>query len=136
MTGNVWLFNNEEVDEIAPFVGFVYLITNLVTGRKYIGKKVAFFQKTKMKKGKKIKYKEDSDWKTYYGSNDELIADIATHGHKQFRREILKFCRTKGEMTYFETKFIFDRDALLKEEYYNSWVMCRVRSSHLKSLMK
>ena len=131
----MWLYHSAEIKEIAPYLGFVYIITNTETGRKYIGKKLAFFSKTKQVKGKKKKYKVDSDWRDYYGSNDELLKDVERLGKDKFKREIIWFCMTKGEMTYLESREIFINDAIIKEQYYNEWVMCRVRKSHLKNLI-
>jgi uncharacterized protein YycO len=76
----MWTYKGEIVDEIAPYLGFVYKITNLKTGRMYIGKKLGFFSKTKQVKGKKKKYKVDSDWRDYYGSNDQLLKDVEELG--------------------------------------------------------
>lgn len=131
----MWIFEGTEVEEIAPYLGFVYQITNIETGRKYIGKKLAFFSKTKQVKGKKKKYKVDSDWRDYYGSNDELLKDVEKYGKDKFERVILRFCHTKGEMSYFESKLIFETDAILREDYYNQWCMVRVRASHLKKVL-
>jgi hypothetical protein len=132
----MWLYEGRETLEIAPYLGFVYVITNLTNGRKYIGKKLAFFSKTKQVKGKKKKYKVDSDWREYWGSNEELLKDVATLGKENFRREIIYWCMTKGEMTYLETKEIFAEDAILSDRYYNEWCFCRVRRSHVKRLWK
>ena len=103
----VWLYENIQIDSLPEdCVGFVYLITNNVSGRKYIGKKLAKFSKTsykivKLKNGnkkrKKIKSKIDSDWQLYYGSNDQLNQDILALGADNFRREILFYFRSKAE---------------------------------------
>ena len=97
-----WLYKGQEVDELPEdIVGFVYLITNTQNNRKYIGKKLAKFTKTKYrtvtlkngtKKRKKIKELIDSDWQTYYGSSDNLNKDITDIGIEHFTREILYYC--------------------------------------------
>ena len=136
-----WLFENAHVEALPEdCVGFVYLITNLITGRKYIGKKLAKFSKTtykvvKLKNGnkkrKKIRSKIDSDWQTYYGSSDFLKAEIAEQGVDNYSRTILQFCSSKSEMSYVETKEQFVRDVLLSDEYYNSWITCKIHKAHV-----
>jgi len=89
-------------------------------------------KKTKTVKGKKKKFLHDSDWQTYWGSNDELKDDIKRLGESNFRREIIRFCTSKSELTYFELKEQILRGALESDAYYNAWIMVRVRKSHLK----
>ena len=138
-----WLFENAPV-EVLPedCVGYVYLITNLVTGRKYIGKKLAKFSKTtykvvKLKNGnkkkKKIRSKIDSDWLTYYGSNDELNKDLATLGPENFRREILYYCNSKAQCSYIEAREQFRHQVLESDDYYNGQISVRVHGSHIKN---
>lgn len=129
----MWYYNDEPLIEIPEgVVGFVYCITNLENNRKYIGKKNAFFSKTKMVKGKKKKFKVPSDWPTYYGSNKELIADVEAKGEHSFKREILRLCKTKAEMSYFELVEQIDNRVLERDDYYNDWIMVKVRAAHLK----
>ena len=133
----MWLYNNELIETIPEgMVGFVYLITNLTNNRKYIGKKNFYFSKTKTVKGKKKKFKVDSDWLTYYGSSAELSADVESIGKENFKREILRFCISKGEFSYFEAKYQFDENVLEREDYYNSYIQCRIHKKHLTFLKK
>jgi hypothetical protein len=129
-----WLFNDELFDEtkIEDNYGFVYEITNLETNRKYIGKKLFYFSKTKQVKGKKKRIKVASDWQTYYGSNEELQKDVKSLGEDKFKREILHLCKSKGECNYLEAKEQFVNLVLEKDDYYNSWIMIRIRKSHIK----
>ena len=128
-----WLYNREPLTEIPEgMIGFVYLITNQANGMKYIGKKNFYFSKTKQVKGKKKRIKVESDWKEYYGSNKTLVEHVSLFGEDKFTREIVHLCKTKGEMSYYETKHIFATDAVISEKYYNDWVMCRVRKNHIK----
>ena len=103
---------------------------------KYIGKKNFYFSKTKQIKGKKKRYKVESDWKTYYGSNNELNEHVELFGEKKFKREILRLCKSKGEMTYFEAKYQFEYGVLENDKWYNTWIMCKVRKNHLTFLKK
>jgi hypothetical protein len=129
-----WQYNNTDFTEeqIQDFYGFVYLITNIPSGKKYIGKKFFYSTKTKQVKGKKKKVKVSSDWQTYYGSSDTLKQDVLSLGHDQFTREILHLCLSKGECGYLEAKEQFVRGVMESEDYYNSWIMVRIRKSHLK----
>ena len=113
----------------SEFYGFIYLITNTLTGRKYIGKKQAVFKHRKpARKGKKrreIVFKK-SDWMTYTGSSNDLNADIDTQGKETFEFRIIRFCTSKAALAYYEAKEQFDRDALLSEMYYNGMIRCRI----------
>ena len=129
-----WQYNKEDFTEdlIGDNYGFVYQITNLTNGKKYIGKKLFYFSKTKQVKGKKKRYKAPSDWKTYYGSNDKLNKDVESLGADMFLREILHLCQSKGECGYLEAKEQFVRGVIESDDYYNTWIMCRVRDTHIK----
>lgn len=134
----MWCDQNGPVPQTAPdgYAGFVYKITNIQTGRQYIGKKLFHFSKTKQVKGKKKRIKVESDWLDYYGSNDELLKDVEALGKENFSRVILHYCKTKGELGYLEAREQFDRRVLESDDYYNSWIMVRVRGSHIKGLKK
>jgi len=136
-----WLYENQII-ELLPedCIGFVYLITNNLSGRKYVGKKLAKFSKTtykviKLKNGKKkrkkIKSKIDSDWQQYYGSNIELNKDIEQLGSENFTREILYYCRSKAECSYVEAREQFTRKVLETNDYYNGHIQVRVHGSHI-----
>jgi len=129
-----WLYKDSDFAEdlIGDSYGFVYMITNLETNRKYIGKKLFYFSKTKQVKGKRKKYKVASDWSTYYGSSEELQKDVVLYGKDKFKREILHLCKSKGECSYVEAKEQFAHKVMESDEYYNSWIMVRVRKSHIK----
>lgn len=138
----MWVYKDEPVEEVDPsFIGFVYCISNVIDGRKYFGKKKLIFKKTSIKtvklkngtkKKKKIRSNVPSDWDTYYGSSEELKADIVKLGKENFTREILRFCRTLTELGYYESKIQFETDCLLyPDKYYNAWISSRVRRDHL-----
>jgi len=138
-----WLYENTEVQALPEdCVGFVYLITNKLTGRRYIGKKLSKFSKTsyrvvKLKNGnkkrKKIKSKIDSDWQLYYGSNDQLNRDIVELGVENFTREILFYCRSKAECSYIEAREQFKNQVLESDDWYNGQIVCRIHGSHIKT---
>ena len=131
-----WIHKDKDFTEdlIGEYYGFVYLITNNVTNKKYIGKKFFYSSKTRQVKGKKKRFKVSSDWQTYYGSNEELKKDIIMHGLDSFSRKIIHLCKSKGECGYLEAKEQFVNGALETDDYYNSWIMVRVRKSHIKGL--
>jgi hypothetical protein len=139
----VWLYENTQIETLPEdCVGFVYLITNNVSGRKYIGKKLAKFSKTtykvvKLKNGnkkrKKIRSKIDSDWQLYYGSNDQLNKDITELGSDNFTREILFYCKSKAECSYIEAREQFNHRVLESDEWYNGQISVRVHGSHIKN---
>ena len=137
-----WLFESKEITALPEdCVGFVYLIINKLTGRMYIGKKLARFKKTtykivKLKNGKKKRKKIrgaiDSDWQTYYGSSPELSRDVELLGTENFSREILFYCRSKAECSYIEAREQFSRRVLESDDYYNGHIQVRVHGSHIK----
>lgn len=138
----MWLYEGTAVEEIPDgFIGYVYLITNTVTGKQYIGKKHFTFSKTSykivtqkngVKKKRRIKKSIESDWKDYWSSSEELKQDVLKYGTDKFIRTILKYCRTKSETSYFEAKYQFEYDVLLNpNQWYNSWISVRVRRNQL-----
>ena len=137
-----WLYQGNLIEELPEdCVGFVYNITNTVTGRQYIGKKLAKFSKTTyktvkqkngIKKRKKIHTKVDSDWREYYGSSPELTADVIKLGTENFTREILYYCKSKSECSYIEAREQFARRVLESTDYYNGHIQVRVHGSHIK----
>lgn len=143
-----WIYCEQIIENLPEdCIGFVYIITNNISGRKYIGKKLGKFSKTtyktvKLKNGnkkrKKIKGKIESDWKDYYGSSPNLLKDIESLGKQNFTREILYFCTSKAELSYIEAREQFERKVLETDEYYNGIINLRVSESNLlrESLLK
>jgi len=129
----MWLYNNSPL-EIIPenAYGYVYLITNTITGRKYIGKKLFWFRKIKVVKGKKKRLKVESDWRDYWSSSEEVKKDVDALGADKFIREILHICPNKGSCNYLEAREQMDRRVLETENYYNGQIQCRVHRTHIK----
>ena len=127
---NPWLYQGKPFtsDDINDLFGFVYRITNLSTGKQYIGRKY-FYQKRKPKGGKR-RVTSESDWKKYYGSSAELKQDIKSLGKENFRREIISVHHTLGKVNYEETRQLFLNNVLTEHvdglpKYYNSNILGR-----------
>jgi hypothetical protein len=136
----MWLYHDSpfEPTELDPkkIYGFVYLIENLVNGRKYVGKKLFFFKGFKTVKKKKKRILVESDWKTYYGSSNALQKDLDDLGKNNFRRTILHLCTSKSECSYLEMKEQVERNAILADEYYNDQIRVRVTRVQLTKYRK
>jgi hypothetical protein len=128
-----WFFEGAIIDEINPqYCGFIYIIKNKTNNKQYVGKKLLKFKKTKIIKGKKKRFYVDSDWREYFGSSEYLKEDVKLLGEDNFHREIIRFCKSKGELSYYEAKLQMDLDVLLyPDKYYNEWIMLKTRRSHL-----
>ena len=120
--------NHDEV------IGFVYKITNLKTGKFYIGKKSLYHQrKTRISKKEKTttgsrktfkKVVKESDWLSYYGSSIDLKADVTRLGPNNFKREILELCCTKKYLNFCELSWQIKHD-VLKGNTYNGNILGR-----------
>jgi hypothetical protein len=131
-----WLYEGQPFEDPGEAYGFVYNITHIPTGKKYIGRKYFTLAGYKQVKGKRKKIRKESDWREYWGSSKHLQADIALYGKDQFKREIVRLCKSRTECSYYESKMIFEEDALLKEDYYNHWISCKITEMHIKSIKK
>ena len=130
---NAWTYQGSTFssDDINSFFGFVYRITNLQTGKQYIGRKY-FVQKRKPRTGtSKRRVTSESDWKKYYGSSPELKADVKQFGRENFKREILSLHESLGKVNYEETKQLFLNNVLQETledgspKFYNSNILGR-----------
>jgi hypothetical protein len=119
-------------------VGFVYCITDNLNGKKYIGKKTLISKKRlaplKGKTKKRLKT-VDSDWQKYYGSSD-YVKELVKERIDDFSREVLTICYSKGTLNYEEARLQFEREVLLSDQYYNSFIGVKINSSHVKELWK
>jgi hypothetical protein len=128
-----WIFQGKPYTETpTDYTGFVYHIT-FTTGQKYIGRKIFWSAKKKVVKGRVRRLKVESDWKKYHGSSD-YIKTLLTDNKNDAKREIVRLCKSKSEMAYFEARLIFETDALLKPEYINRWITCQINSKNLEYL--
>ena len=129
---SMWLYKDVAIDNIDQIpegtFGYVYLITNIITGKIYVGKKqLSSNRKTKLTKKEKLlpenkrkKYKrvvKESDWKGYWGSSDELKKDIVQLGIENFKREILCFCSSKIDLSYYEVHYQISYNVLFSDSY-------------------
>lgn len=132
----MWLYNEQPYDETPDeYQGFVYLITELDTNKKYIGKKNFWRPKTlpkNSKRNRRVRTRVESDWRDYYGSSKEVQQLVEDKGKENYSREILHLCKSKGTMSYYEAKIQFQYDVLLSDEYYNEFIGCKIHSRHLK----
>lgn len=118
--------------------GFIYLITNITTGKIYVGKKQFTHKKKtrlskKARKGtrKRIKIEQvDSQWLNYWSSSKELQEDVLQLGEKAFKREILMLCKNKAELSYYEGFYMYHYKVLFVSSY-NKWIMVRVYKNNL-----
>ena len=115
---NAWVYKGSAFTsaDIGEFFGYVYCITNLITGKKYIGRKY-FIQKRKPRGGGRRRQSE-SNWKAYYGSSKELNADRKRLGKSSFSREIISLHRTAGKVNYEETRQLFIKNVLEEGKHY------------------
>ena len=128
-----WLYNGEPIesaDSIPPkTVGFIYIITQLSTGRYYIGRKMVTKAGRKTTNGKTKKIRVESDWMTYWSSSPEINALIEENGHDDFTREILVFCKSKGSIAYLEENALHLTGALEDERFINGNIRAKVYRS-------
>ena len=128
---NPWLYQGTAFtsDDIGNKFGYVYLIVNRTTGKKYIGRK--YFTQCRKPRGGKRRVSSESDWKKYYGSSPELKQDVKQFGRNSFSREILSLHATKGKVNFEETKQLFINNVLTESlddgspAYYNSNILGR-----------
>ena len=132
-----WIYEGKpfDSDQIEDNIGFVYLITDLTNDKKYIGKK-NFWSTRRLPplKGKTRRrtVKKESDWKEYFGSSEYVKLLLEESGQERFKREIIRLCKSKGEMSYYEAKEQFDREVLFSDEYYNEFIGCKIHAKHVK----
>ena len=131
-----WFYDDKLFEETPEdYQGFVYEIVDLYNNKRYIGKKN--FWKPKIlpknsKRSRRVRTRVESDWKTYYSSNKELQLLAEKNDEVLFERIILRLCKTKGEMSYYEAKLQFENDVLLRDDYYNEFIGCKIHAKHIR----
>ena len=124
-----WTYKGNYITELddmpKDIFGFIYKITNTITGEYYIGKKqVISVRKRKFGKreiaaleDKRVKKYEmvikESDWKLYRSSNGTVKKWFETEeSTSHCNLEILRFCSNKKSLTYYELQEQFAHDVL------------------------
>ena len=137
---NPWIFNGHPFlsENIDDYFGFVYCITNICSGKRYIGRK--YFWQHRKPRGKSRRVKSESDWKRYYGSSKELANDVATQGKISFKRDIISLHKSKGLTNFEETRQLFLNNVLTEAmsdgtpAFYNSNILGRyMRKDYFKT---
>ena len=133
-----WTYKDKEftTEDIGEYYGFIYRITNTITGHDYIGRKY-FKSKRKLKPLKGYKRKRtkivETDWNDYYGSSKRLLADIEEHGEDNFKREIIELCTTRGNTNYAELVWQVNEEVLLREDSYNGIIAIKIGVGSVKN---
>ena len=131
----MWTYKGQPINQLPEgCVGFVYLITDLATGLKYIGKKSRYSRTSKppLRGKSKRRYKTtEMDWINYWSSSELVQALVQEHGVQRFRREILHLCYSKAELSYLELREQMDRRVLESDQYMNSQIMARAHKRHI-----
>lgn len=133
-----WHWNGKQIEEIPEefkeHQSFVYLITNKVNKKRYVGFKTIVSRRFKSVKGKKKSALVESDWRTYFSSSQELLHDVGVYGRGNFLREIIAFTVNKGVGKYYEAEEQFRRGVISNhhEEYYNGIVNLRLNHNLVK----
>jgi hypothetical protein len=131
----MWLYEDKEFDhELSQkYYGFVYLIENIESGKRYIGRKYFTKASSRQVKGKKKRCRKESDWKDYWGSSQRLLVEIESLGKEKFKRTVLRLCQTRGECNYWEAKLQFMHNVLETDLYYNDNIMMKFTRKNIGS---
>lgn len=137
-----WWYEGKIITDISDMpentYGFIYEVLHKPTDRKYLGKKVLFFERN-VKIGKretealkeerkakgiggrvpaKKKVIKESDWKDYYGSHKDIVQLVKEGKQFEFERKILTFVPNKKLLTYYECKYLFIKEVLEERNNY------------------
>jgi hypothetical protein len=116
--------------------GFIYKVTHIPTNKSYIGKKSLYHNiKHKLTKKQLTEYlgrgrkptheviQKESDWQTYYGSEEFIKQKIKENKQNEFTREILHLVPNKKLLTYYECKYQFIHGVLESEDWINGNIL-------------
>jgi hypothetical protein len=131
-----WIYDGHRIgdEELQGFRAFVYVIRDVELDKLYYGKKRLQFIRRKKRRGRKnrVVVSRQSDWREYWGSNDQLKDRIRLVGESGFNRTILRLCRTLSEANYYELKYQLENDVLLyPDRFYNAYVGGRISRKQL-----
>jgi hypothetical protein len=127
-----WMYKKKCLEKSPEgYYGFVYVITD-DQGKKYWGKK-AFSHKRKRRLSKKARQgrltrievlQVDSKWLNYWGSCKGLLDYIKERGNTDgFTREVIKLCKDKASLTYWETVTLIDNEILFRADTWNGNIL-------------
>lgn len=129
----MWIYKGNELkDEDVPekAIGFIYMITQISTGKLYIGRKLLTKAGSKQINGKRKKIRLSSNWKEYWSSSPQIKEWIDAAGDTQdFKREILTFCHNKSELLYLEENILHFTNAMLSDSFINENIRSRIQKS-------
>lgn len=123
----MWTFKNKKYDKAdLNLVGFVYIITDLINDKHYIGIKNFKSKKQYQLNNKKKSKFVESDWQDYYGSSEQLKEQVKLKGKENFKRQIIYLCKTKSAMNYYECLLQMNLNVLASDKFYNSIINIRI----------
>ena len=133
----MWIYKDKEYSKFEEFedpkvIGFIYMITQISTNKKYIGRKMFMDTRTKTIKGKKKKIKTENDWSDYWSSSDTIKELVKEVGEQDFKKEILTLVYSKGMMTYLEEFALYYVGSLESDEWFNNNIRSKVYRSWVK----
>lgn len=127
---STWIFEGRDLqdEDLKGVYGFLYIITHLPSGRRYLGRKYLTAAATRQVNKKKIKYRKENDWREYYSSSPEIIEQIEREGTSGFKREVILLCATRAQCNYFETML----QHLLGVLHDPLWINSNISSKYFK----
>ena len=135
---NNWKYHDKEIlteDDIPvdKAIGFIYIITQISTGRRYLGRKLLTKSSSKQVGGVKKKTRKASDWREYWSSSPKIKEWIKeAGGTDDFKREIILFVTSKGMLAYGEEACLYIVGALESDKWINDNIRSRIYRSWCK----
>lgn len=110
MKNGHWI--NLDIESIKGLSGFLYIITNLISGKRYIGLKHFWCKR----KGIRL----ESNWRSYVSSCKALKLDIKTLGLDKFQFEAIEVFTNKAKLKTAEAEYIIRNNCVLDDNWYNA----------------